>query len=493
MNTDMNNNLITLDKSEWRIGELFKSGGFGCVYRAVSTDGEHVVAKMVPKSPGADREMLFVNLAGSTNVVPILDCGEWNDQWILIMPKAEKSLSDHIKKKSGRFEVEEAVMILRNVVEALVELEDRVVHRDIKPSNILLLNDTWCLADFGISRYAEATTGSDTRKYAMTPPYAAPEQWRNEHATEAADVYAMGVVAYELLNGKRPFQGPHVEDFRQQHLSATPLPLVGIPENLGSLIIECLYKSAESRPKPSNILERLRNVTQPDSEAARRLQQINTVVVNRHSELRRQESIAKSEALRRAELSEVGKVSLDRILDMLCKVIVSNAPNVESSSHTWKLDHARLSVESSENTGPLRRSPSNGLPFDVVSYSKITVDRPSDRFGYEGRSHSLWYCDAQEAGVFRWFELAFMYCPLRRMSSLHDPFALDPDENASEALSTVSGTMFQAAWPFTPIDQGNESDFIEQWLGWFADAASGKLQKPNRMPEKDPKGSWRRN
>jgi serine/threonine protein kinase len=69
------------------------------------------------------------------------------------------------------------------------------------------LDGRWCLADFGISRYAEATTAPDTRKLAWTPAYAAPEQWRAEPASAATDVYALGVIAYELLAGIRPFRG----------------------------------------------------------------------------------------------------------------------------------------------------------------------------------------------------------------------------------------------------------------------------------------------
>ena len=85
-------------------------------------------------------------------------------------------------------------------------MRGRVVHRDIKPANILLLDIRWCLADFGISRYAEATTISDTRKFNLTPAYAAPEQWRHATVTNATDGYAFGVVAYELFASKRPCQ-----------------------------------------------------------------------------------------------------------------------------------------------------------------------------------------------------------------------------------------------------------------------------------------------
>lgn len=492
MNEDLNNQHIKLDESEWYIAEQLHEGGFGRVHLARSDDGEQVVAKLIPKSQGADRELLFDDLNGLANVVPVLDRGQWDNQWVLIMPKAEKSLYDLINEKGGRFEIEEAVKILQNVIKALVEIEDSVVHRDIKPSNILLLNDTWCLADFGISRYAEATTAVDTRKYYMTWPYAAPEQWRSEHATSATDVYATGVMAYELLDGRRPFCGPRMEDYRQQHLRDIPESIEGIPYNLRSLIDECLYKAAESRPTPKNIQQRLQNVVSPVSDAARKLQQANAVVVIRKAEENRQVSIAKTVEERRVELSHMAERSLGHIVGLLNDQIIANAPNVSHSESTWTLNQAKLSLESLESLGSSWRGRIECLPFDVVSFSKITIDIPRTMHGYEGRSHSLWYCNAQKTDEFRWYETAFMYCPLWRKSSTIDPFSLKPEGKAGEALSTVSFTEFQVAWRFTQIDQGNESEFIERWIEWFADGASGRLHRPTHMPENEPGGSWRR-
>ena len=150
---------------EWVIGQQLKEGGFGKVYLARPQDGMQAVIKLFPKDPGAERELLFEDLGEVPNVMPILDSGEWGDYWILVMPKAEKSLRDHLGEMGGVTSVENTLQILVDIVQALVGIEDRVVHRDIKPENILLLNGHWCLADFGISRYAEATTAQDTRKF----------------------------------------------------------------------------------------------------------------------------------------------------------------------------------------------------------------------------------------------------------------------------------------------------------------------------------------
>ena len=134
------------------------------------------------------------------------------------MPWAEKSLRQHIEEAGGKLGFNDTVAVLLDIAQGLAELGNEIVHRDIKPENILLYESHWCLTDFGIARYAEATTAPDTHKFSMTPPYAAPEQWREERATYATDVYAFEVMAYELLQGRRPFPGPEKSDFREQHL-----------------------------------------------------------------------------------------------------------------------------------------------------------------------------------------------------------------------------------------------------------------------------------
>ena len=168
---------IKLERA-WRLGAQLGEGGFAKVYLAQDKSGKSAVVKLVPKDKGAQRELLFENLSGVPHVVPIIDSGEWHDHWALVMPQADKSLRDHLDEAGGRLSIQDSVSALVDLTEALVAVEGKVVHRDIKPENILLLDGRWCLADFGIARYAEATTASDTFKYCMTAAYAAPEQWR---------------------------------------------------------------------------------------------------------------------------------------------------------------------------------------------------------------------------------------------------------------------------------------------------------------------------
>lgn len=158
----------------WKIGEPLGDGGFGQVY-AATRDGEQAAAKFVPKLPGAQRELLFVDLGSAGNVVPVFDPGETDNSWVIVMPRADKSLRDLLRESGGAgLETGAAVDVLTDIAQALGDLAGHVVHRDLKPENVLLLDGKWCLADFGISRFADATTAPDTRKFSKTPPYAAP-------------------------------------------------------------------------------------------------------------------------------------------------------------------------------------------------------------------------------------------------------------------------------------------------------------------------------
>lgn len=474
-------------RRKWQIGGQIGSGGFGRVYEALANDGSQAVVKLVPIAPGASRELLFEPIANRPNIVPIIDSGEWQDFYVLVMPRAEKSLRQHLVESGGKLPLDETVSVLIDVAEALAGLEGTVVHRDLKPANILLYQNHWCLADFGIARYAEATTAPDTHKYAFTAAYAAPEQWRQERATSATDVYAFGITAFELLQGHLPFSGPDYPSYRQQHLSQTPPTLTDCPASITAMVTGCLIKAPQARPTPSNILSRLRTSQRPTSEATARLQAANQVIVVKQAEKEAAASAGRSAADQRSELYSAAQFSLEVILDGLLKRVSEAAPSAtvaRTPNKMARLGDAKLTVD------PLGLAPSGcmaafGRPpvFDVIAYTAISVRMPRDAYGYEGRSHSLWFSDAQEEGIFRWFETAFMVNPLKQEKFSVEPFALPPvDDKAAGAFSPVISAR-QIAWEPLPFDQGDEEQFFERWLGLFADAVSGTLQHPRHMPE----------
>jgi hypothetical protein len=486
------------------------AGGFGSIYEAKADDGSEAVVKLVPKVPGARRELLFENLSGLPNIIPILDKGEWKDYYVIVMPRAEKSLRQHLEEAGGKFTVDEAVAVLIDVAVALESLKEKVVHRDLKPENVLLYKGHWCLADFGIARYAEATTAPDTRKFAKTPPYAAPEQWREEKATHATDVYAFGIMAFEFLQGKRPFPGPEIDDFHDQHLNQLPPAISGCPLSLASLVNECLFKASAARPTSANILARLRAGQRMPSIGMEKLQKVYKSVVEKLGEEGARKSAQQSREETRRQLFQSAEQSFRRILLALRERVLEAAPTAGDlpaaarAAHDVAKYRARArgdltilypSLEMYLGDGALIIDPVQmasvdclaaydyAPPFDVIAYTVIAVRKPRDQWDYEGRAHSLWFCDAHDKGVYRWYELAFMITPGISESYTLDPFALSPtDEKAAGAFTPVM-TVHQIAWQPLPFDQGNEEQFIERWLAWFAGAVDGSISMPSHMPE----------
>lgn len=483
---------IQLREYEWETGQAIGVGGFGAVFEAYTTDGSYpnAVIKMVSKAPGTEREMLFVDLQDAQNVIPILDSGETEDRWVLAMSRADRSLAQHLADASSPLSETEVVSILTDIAVSLSSINGRVVHRDIKPQNILLLDGRWCLADFGISRYADATTAPDTLKGALSPAYAAPERWRHERASAASDVYAWGVVAFQLLNGVLPFLGSADDNtLRDQHLHDAVPALNRGSHPLQSVVRECLNKAAEARPTPTDLLRRLQRLPSvPGGGGLGRLQEAQLREVDRLSESARQQSLVQSERQRRRELLSVAESQWKEISQEISSAIADVAPSAvivqdDLGGLVVRLNQSTLTIGPPDRIQEQPWGRWKPDQMDVISACTISVRQPMNYHHYEGRQHSLWYCRRNADESYGWFELAFMDNPImadRNRSVV--PFSFAPSEEAGKAFSR--GIMeFQFARSPARLIIGELEEFIDRWAGWLADAAMGNLHHPAYLPE----------
>lgn len=485
---------LKLEGGTWIVSGELKRGGFGVVYLVTDADGIEAAAKLVPKDPGAQRELLLgtaMKAARYRRVIPVLDHGEHDNSLVLVMPRAEKSLADHIQ---GRLplSLSETVEILSDVAEALSEIDGEIVHRDLKPANVLRFQGSWLLADFGIARYAEATTAPDTQKFALSPPYAAPEQWRAQRATSATDVYALGVMGYLMLSGMLPFPGPSYDDFRAQHLEEAPPPLTAGTTRARDLIEECLVKAPQARPTPGAVLRRLARISQePTSSGFKKLAEVHQEEIERRSEALRQASIEQERQESRLLLHQSAAALLESVANRVREAIEDHAPAADISLDEGggkmffvaSLRGAKLGM-----SRPILSDATWTTPFTVVSEAVITVNPVQSVRGYAGRTHSLWYCDAFEEGRFAWYELAFMEFAMNNQPA-RVPFAMGA-ASARQAFLPIVGTT-QLARRFEELDRSELDDFLDRWLGWFARAIAGELQAPGVLPEHQPVDNWR--
>lgn len=459
----------------WDTAAKLGSGTFGTVYAAYGPNGSALAAKVIPKAKGTTREQLIAtDVPVSPHVVPILHIEETDDAFVLYMPRADYSLRQKI---SAGVSAAEAVAILADLAQALDVIAPVVVHRDVKPENILFLNGNWALCDFGIARYADAATAGDTSKRSFTPEYAAPEQWRYEHATAATDLYAFGVIAYELLAGQRPFDGTQ-DDLHNHHLNTVPDLLPG-NRKLSWIVAESLSKAPGARPAVGNLIDRLRRAgAEAVTPGGSALAAAQSAVIQARSSEQAAAEVARSERERREALAQSCRGGYAALVEELVEFITDGAPATEvvrsRGGVVLKLGQAHL-IFSGVSDFP----GSESSPFDVIAYGHVQLQ---DARRSRSRSHSLYFADLGAEGSYSWFELGFMQGAFSGGANFdHEPRALEPGQGLGAFQGSFGG--IQLGYGVIPLDIGDPDRFIDFWAQRFGQAASGQFPRLSQLPD----------
>ena len=218
------------------------------------------------------REIMVAASLQHPNIVPVLSAGEADGLPFFVMPFVEgESLRQRLTR--GPLSVRETVGIMRDVTRALMLAHDRgIVHRDIKPDNVLLSGGTAAVTDFGVAKALDVAAGRATGGSALTitregvavgtPAYMAPEQAAGDPAMDyRVDLYALGILAYEMLMGSPPFRGRTLQQLMAAQMTEIPTPIAtrrsGVPADLVALIAQCLEKDPAKRPKSAGAILRV--------------------------------------------------------------------------------------------------------------------------------------------------------------------------------------------------------------------------------------------
>ncbi len=251
------------------LGDRLGSGGMSTVYQATDRVLERTVAVKVLAEHLSDdekfvarfrREALAVAKLVHPNIVQVYDTGVDAGRHFIVMEYVEGRSGAQLLQRDGALESATAVEIAAQACAGL-EYAHRmgIIHRDVKPGNLMVIGGpaggppemTVKLADFGIARAAEQTRLTQVGSVVGTAAYLSPEQSRGEEATPISDVYSLGVVTYQLLTARLPYEGNSLAELAIRRENERPLPPTSyeknIPEGLSQAVLRALENEPEDR------------------------------------------------------------------------------------------------------------------------------------------------------------------------------------------------------------------------------------------------------
>jgi hypothetical protein len=249
------------------------SGASGTVWRALDqTTGEQVAIKLlreelVPQPKAVMRfvqERAILGALQHENIVPVRDLLTVGDSLGLVMDLVPGGSVRQLLRARGTLTPAEAATVMAGVAAGLSHAHRMgVVHRDLKPDNILVGDAEVMdvrLTDFGIARVLDAPALTTTGALIGTPNYLAPEVIEGGRPTPAADVYAFGMVLYELLVGRPPYGGHTPRTVLRRHTENQPVRHPGIPDDMWRAIAACVDKSPAKRPSAAELVVTMRGL-----------------------------------------------------------------------------------------------------------------------------------------------------------------------------------------------------------------------------------------
>ena len=240
------------------------AGGMATVYLAQDLKHDRKVAVKVLRPElaaalGPDRfprEIRILARLQHPHILPLLDSGEAGGFLFYTMPAIEGETLRQRVDRDGALPVPEATRILREVADALASAHAAgVLHRDIKPGNVMISGRHALVMDFGVAKALKDAGGEKMTTVGVavgTPTYMSPEQATGAETLDArSDIYALGLLAYELLTGKPPFDGRSAQAILSAQVLEKPAPVTekrpAISAGLGEFVMKCLEKAPENR------------------------------------------------------------------------------------------------------------------------------------------------------------------------------------------------------------------------------------------------------
>ena len=254
----MDQNIGKMLDNRYELIELIGRGGMANVYKAKCHRLNRMVAVKILKSDLADNaefrrrfrdESRAVAQLSHANIVSVYDVSRSDDMEYIVMELIDGITLKQYMERRGQMDWREALHFVIQIMRALSHAHSRgIIHRDIKPQNIMVLRDgSVKVADFGIACLADAAQ-TLTQEALGSVHYISPEQARGDRIDARSDIYSSGVVLYEMLTGRLPFEGDSAVSVAIQHLSSVPLSPRDINENVPEALELICMKAMNPNP-----------------------------------------------------------------------------------------------------------------------------------------------------------------------------------------------------------------------------------------------------
>ena len=259
----MNQYIGKILDNRYEILDVIGVGGMAVVYKAYCHRLHRFVAiKVLKRDLAADAEFRrrfheeaqAVAMLSHPNIVSVYDVSKGDDLDYIVMELIDGiTLKQYMQKKQGRLNWRESLYFITQIVRALGHAHSRgIIHRVIKPQNIMVLRDgSVKVADFGIARIMSAAQTTLTQEALGSVHYISPEQARGSHIDARADIYSAGVVLYEMLTGRLPFDGDSPVSVAIQHINAKPIApreiVPDIPLGLEQITMKAMASRIDQR------------------------------------------------------------------------------------------------------------------------------------------------------------------------------------------------------------------------------------------------------
>jgi predicted Ser/Thr protein kinase len=255
----------TLLGGRYRIIGLLGRGGMGEVYRATDLAlGQSVALKFLPEEASHNQRLLerfhgevrVARQVSHPNVCRVYDIGEADGMPFISMEYVDGEDLASLLLRIGRLPADKALETARKLCAGLAAAHDRgIIHRDLKPQNIMMnKRGDVVIMDFGLAAIADQLSGAEVRNGTLA--YMAPEQLRGAEVTPRSDIYALGLVLYELFTGKRPFDASTVRALLQQQESAQLTSMTSIAADIDPAVEKAIRRCLDPDPakRPASVL-----------------------------------------------------------------------------------------------------------------------------------------------------------------------------------------------------------------------------------------------